>query len=127
MTYPFSNTSALNEVLNSKYWYSRPFQEKNGYEYKELDNGNFQIAMNVLGINPEDIEITVAGTDYPNRQILNIVGESEILDHKFQVNFRFIVKKMKTVTPTFKNGLLIVEIEWEKPVNPDVEIKKIAL
>ena len=121
----FSITT-FDDILRSKYWFDRSFKEREGYQCVVLENGNGQLVANVLGINPEDIQITVETAENPGRQILKISGKSEVLDHNFEVNYVFIVKPVKVITPTIKNGLLVIELEWEKPAVPSVEIKKLV-
>ncbi len=124
MVYTFSNTT-FDDILRSKYWFNRDFKEKDGFIFEHLENGNGQLVANVLGIEPDDISVTVEASEYSNtRQSLKISGKTEALNQTFEVNYVFTIKPVETITYEVKNGLLVVELAWSKPVSPDVEIKR---
>jgi hypothetical protein len=119
----FYETNTLDDLFRNSGWFDRPFKEVNGYEFRKLENGNGQILINALGVNPDDVELTVDASEVPNKQILKVSGKSELFDEKFQFNYAFTIKPVKSVQPSVKNGILALELEWNKPVAPDVEIK----
>ena len=120
----FSITT-FDDLLRQKYWFDRSFKERDGYTFSHLESGNGQIITNVLGINPEDISVTVESSEYSNgRQVLKISGKTEFLNQNFEVNCVFTIKPVESITYEVKNGLLIVELVWSKPTLPDVKINR---
>lgn len=110
---------------NVGYGFSRPFYESKGWYAKEKDGKTF-VVVNVLGINEKDIDVFVDSTDNPNKQQLSVSGKThnELLDKDFSVNVKFLVSHpMKEVVKSFENGLLILEIEYDEPVKPNVSIR----
>lgn len=106
------------------YGFNRPFHEVKGYEARTEENGDTTLFINALGVSPEDIEVTVE-KPVDNRQYLKVFGKthSEILDDDFSINFSFIVgKPIKKITKYSQNGLLTLRVEYNKPIQPDVEI-----
>lgn len=109
--------------LKQFYSYKRPFQEVNGYSIKRLENGNDLIVMNALGVNPSDVKMEV-DFEYSDVQVLRVEGktENEELVSDFSVKFSFYVRKpIKNIYKTFRSGLVILEIEYDKPSKPTVK------
>ena len=64
-------------------------------------------------------------TEHPNIYYLDISGKTyqETLDEDYSIYLSFRTKiPMKKVTKTFSSGLLVLKVEYDKPVQPDVEI-----
>jgi len=112
-------------LQNVGYGFNRPFYESKGWYAKEKDGKTF-VVVNVLGVNEKDVDVSVNSTDNPNKQSLSVTGktQNELLEKEFSVNVRFLVSHpMKEVVKTFENGLLILEIEYDEPVKPNVLIR----
>lgn len=122
MYFPFTN-----DFLKQFYSYKRPFQEVQGYSVKHDENGEDTIFLNALGVDPTDVEISVK-SEYPRNQILTVTGttKNKEWDEDFSINFAFSVRKpIKKILKSFRSGLLMLKIEYDKPVQPDVEIVEI--
>ena len=103
--------------------YHRPFREVDSYLPVNLENGTTNLYINALGIDKNDISVTVTQSEEYSGYILNGSGETETKDlGKFSFEYHFPTKKIAKITKELKNGILILNLEWEKPVNPDVEI-----
>lgn len=103
--------------------YSRPFREVDSYLPINLDDGTTNLYINALGINKEDINVSVTQPEDYSGYVLNVSGKTE--EEKlgtFSFDYQFRTKKISKITKILKNGILILNLEWEKPVNPDVEI-----
>lgn len=121
MTY----TSFTNDFLKQFYGYTRPFHEVEGYHVKEEKDGSNTAFINALGVDPADISISVK-SEYPRTQVLSITGKTknELWGEEFSVNLSFYVRKppIKKITKSFRSGLLILKLEYDKPVQSEVLI-----
>jgi len=119
--YTFSNTE---DFLKQFYGFNRPFHESSGYWYKTNEDGSLTFFLNALGIEPSDVDVSVR-SEYPNSQILSVVGKTHNpdWDEDFSVNASFLVRKpIKKITKHFQSGLITLKVEFNKPIQPDVEI-----
>lgn len=112
ITSNLGNTVSKPRVYSRKdTYYERPFMERQVYQEEQLENGNTLLTMNVVGLDLEDIEITNEQCDYDGYVSILVSGETD----GWKIHYPLIMKPYKTITPTFKNGLLKLEIEWETP------------
>ena len=107
------------------YGFNRPFHEVKGYDIKLNDDGSTTLFINALGIDSDDIDITVKGSNDGETQWLRISGKTtdEIFEEEFSINLVFqLSRQIKKITKIFRNGLLILKIEYNAIIQPDVEI-----
>lgn len=117
-------TDFASDFFKEFYRYSRPFQEVKGYVIKQDEDGNDIAVINALGVDPADIEVQVSQDD-ASYQTLSITGktQNEILEKDFSIEFYFKVRKpIKKIIKRFNSGLLELEIQYDKPAQPKVEI-----
>ena len=117
----YTTFTTFNDVIRDSGWFSRPFKEVTSYEFKTLENGNGCLLVNALGINKNDIEVIVEASDSPNKQVLKVSGKSELFDEKFQINLAFTIRPVNKIIQKLANGILYIELVWNKPVSPDIE------
>jgi len=112
------------DFLKQFYSYRRPFHEVEGYSVKHQDDGTDLIFINALGVDPQDVTVEVR-SEYPKSQILTVTGKTknELWEEEFSVNLSFYVRKpIKKIAKSFRSGLISLKVEYDKPVQPDVEI-----
>jgi HSP20 family molecular chaperone IbpA len=107
-----------------KYSFSRMTKDMHPYNFVEKDNKNF-IVINALGISDKDINVEVSGTDYPNKQMLKVTGNTrnELLEQDNRINMTFYVyRPIESVTWETNNGLLELEISFKEPIKPTAKV-----
>lgn len=105
------------------YFFRRPMLERKGWYSTEKD-GKLVLLLNVLGVSKEDISIEVNSAPN-NKQYLNVSGstKNEFFDKDFSVKMQFLIEEpMKDISWDVKNGFLTVEITFQEPVKPSVNI-----
>lgn len=118
-------TNFADDFFKEFYRYKRPFQEVEGYVIKQDEDGNSIVVINALGVDPADIDINVTQDD-SNYQTLAIVGKTQnsVLEKDFSIELYFKVRKpIKKIIKSFSSGLLSLEIQYNKPIQPQVEIE----
>jgi HSP20 family molecular chaperone IbpA len=106
------------------YSFSRPIYDMHPYKFIDKDDKSYLI-ISALGIAKKDINIEVKSSDYPNSYLLVISGntKNEILDKEYKLNITFEVKKsIKSIVWDTLNGVLQLEIQFEEPLKPSVQI-----
>jgi HSP20 family molecular chaperone IbpA len=112
--------------INDSYSFRRPMLERVGYYEAEKD-GKLFILVNALGVSKDDIEVDIQPTEFPNRQLIKISGEThdETFNKDFSIRIGFYVfKPMKSIDFTVSNGFLTLEIDFVEPVKPNVKITR---
>lgn len=107
------------------YSFKRPMLERKGWYSAEKD-GKLVLLLNVLGVSKEDISIDISSAPN-NKQYLNVSGstKNEFFDKDFSVKMQFLISEpMKDVTWDVKNGFLTMEITFQEPVKPSVNITR---
>lgn len=119
---PFDLNSFFNNVT---YSFSRPFYESRGYYAVEKD-GKLFLVLNILGINENDLDVSVENDpDNVGWQILIVKGttHNEILDKDFSLTWKRSTRKpISEIAKNVKDGLLTLEITFVEPVKPSVKI-----
>jgi hypothetical protein len=116
----------LSDILSfddAHYRFSRPMLEREGWYSLEKD-GKLLLLLNTLGVDKADIKLDVKSTDN-NKQMICVNGttKNEDFDKDFSVNMNFIVgKPMQNLEWDVKNGFLTMEITFQEPVKPSVNI-----
>ncbi len=122
MVYTASLTS---DFLKQFYGYTRPFHEVEGYRVKQEDDGSTTLFVNGLGVDLSDVTITVK-TEYPKTQVLLVSGKThnDTWGEDFSVDVSFYVRKpIKKIKKSFRSGLIILKMEYDVPVQPEVIIE----
>lgn len=111
-------------LFDDSIFFRRPFLEKDGYAVKEKD-GKLVLKINVVGLGKDDLEIKILPTNNPDHQMLVVKGEREDeLFGKFQINNRFYLhRQAKNIESSIDKGILTLEVEFQEPVVPDVQVK----
>lgn len=80
---------------------------------------------NIVGINKDDLKITVKSENGEKYICINGSTQDEITGQKYEVNSRFSVKAqdIKNIESTMKNGLLYIEISYKTPKEEILDIK----
>lgn len=107
-----------------RYAFHRPMLERIGY-YEMEKNGKLYLLVNALGISQDDVNVDVQPSEVHNRQVIKISGETynQLFDKKFSIRLTFnVYKPMKKINKLVENGFLTLEIEFDEPVKPSVEI-----
>lgn len=123
---PYSLTHPLslaNDFFKEFYRFDRPFQEVQGYYITQNEDNNHIVCLNALGVDPADITVEVIEEE--GYQYLNVNGKThnELLSKDFLVDFSFRVRKpIKRIVKSFSFGLLTLNIEYDSPIRPKVEI-----
>lgn len=117
--------NSSNSFFPVTYSFSRPFYESSGH-YVVAKDGVVYIAINMLGIAKDNIEVNVENDPTKKyQQILTVKGKTynELLDKEFAVTWRKgSLDNIASVDYYTENGLLILEIKFEEPVKPSVKI-----
>ena len=121
----------LNNLVDNLFDFDRNFYnfarpEKDMTPYTVVNKEDKTILVhNVVGINKEDLKITVKTEN--GEKVLYITGQTEdlVTENKYSVNSRFIVKAqaIKKIESECKNGLLYITISYNKPTEEEIEIK----
>lgn len=115
----------FNSFFPVTYSFSRPFYESLGH-YAIQKDGVVYIAINMLGIAKDNIEVSVENDPTRKYQhILTVKGKTynELLDKEFAVTWRKgSLESIASVDYYIENGLLILEVKFEEPVKPSVKI-----
>lgn len=114
----------LDDFFREIYKFNRPFKEVEGYVSQHNEDGTDTLCFNALGVNPDDITIDVQ-REYPERQYLMVSGKTkdDVLESEYSVNFTVAVRKpIKKIIKSFRSGLLILKLEYDKPSQPKIEI-----
>lgn len=88
---------------------------RSSYDVLQFENEKYVLVINALGVNPSDIKINFLPSY--NFSSISVVGETknEILREIFSVKILWYVRKeIKEINKEFVNGLVILEIEFEK-------------
>ena len=109
-----------------RYFFNRMTKDMRPYTTIDKDDGKLHVLLNVLGVAKENIEVDVRPTDSSNRQLLVISGKThnELIDKDYSVNMEFFVKPLKTLEWDTKDGLMTLELVFEEPVKPQVDIRR---
>lgn len=123
------NNSLL--LLNDLFDFDRNFyhfqrDEKDMNPYSIIDkDGKSIIIHNVVGINKDDLKITLKTEN--GHKTLYITGQTKdpITNNDYSINSRFTVKAsaIKNITSECKNGLLYITIEYKEPKEEEITIK----
>lgn len=112
-------------LLESTYWFDRPFYEKFGASHKEVD-GKIHFFINALGVNKDDLVVRVEATEHPSRNIVFVSGKTERKDFSSPFGFSYKIPTRKPVDEvkleSFDAGLLEISLSFKEPVQPDVKI-----
>lgn len=111
------------ELLFHKF--NRPFQEVKGGIFKSSEDGSKgTVYINALGVKEEDIDISFRNGERNGTIEFMVKGESKIDDSEvFNVNVTFLVfRSVKTLKKRFENGLVILELGFNEPSQPDIKI-----
>lgn len=95
--------------------------------YSHEKDGKLFLVIDVSGINPKDVEISVKQPNKFSYYTLTVKGETfnELIDKTFKVNAEWIVReKIREIVKHFENGLLYLEIEFDTPAQPEVIIRE---
>jgi HSP20 family molecular chaperone IbpA len=109
----------------SDYFFSRPMLERNGTFILDKD-GKSYVLLNALGVDEKDIVIDTT-KDALNRNILNVSGKThdDVFDKDYSMKISFILlKDVKNVKWTTKNGFVTLVLEFAEPVKPAISISK---
>jgi HSP20 family molecular chaperone IbpA len=120
--FPYSDFEEL-YFGDINYWFHRPMLEKKGWYSLEKD-GKVFILLNALGVAKEDISIDVKSAS-ENKELICISGttKNEVFNKDFSVKMEFTVfKPMDKLTWDVENGFLTMEITFQEPVKPSVNI-----
>jgi HSP20 family molecular chaperone IbpA len=106
------------------YHFSRPEMDMAPYSIIKRENKTI-IVHNVVGINKEDLKITIKSENGTKFICINGSTQDEITKQKYDVNSRFSIKAqdIANIESTMKNGLLYIEISYEKPKEETIDIK----
>lgn len=101
--------------------YHRPFSEFDAYKVFRMENGNTQVFINALGVKPEDVNVSVE--EIESGQLLIVEGKSEIENlGNSSFYYSWPIKSVEKIRKRFENGILVLEIEYKKPVKSEVKI-----
>lgn len=95
-------------------------KEKDLYPYSVVQNkakGNAVITHNVLGINKEDLSITIKPENGENYLVISGKTEDEALGKTYSINSRFYVPNsydIDHVEAEVKNGLVYITLPYKK-------------
>ena len=111
-------------LCNTSYSFSRPWYESKGWYSIEKDDKTY-ILLNVLGVSEKDIDITVDSSEQVNKKVLSVKGKThnDLIDKDFSVQMKWITNPIKEVVKSFENGILTLELEYETPTKPIVNIR----
>jgi hypothetical protein len=118
--FPFSDLLLFDDA---HYRFRRPMLEREGWYSLEKD-GKLLLLLNTLGVDKADIKLDVKSAD-DNKQMICVNGttKNEDFDKDFSINMNFLVgKPMQNLEWDVKNGFLTMEITFQEPVKPSVNI-----
>jgi hypothetical protein len=123
MVYYYSTLFDPFELIFHKF--NRPFQEVKGihFEVSEDESKGFAY-INAIGVKTDDIDITFKNGERNGTVEFTVKGETKVDNLKpFNVDVSFLVSRpVKTLHKRFENGIVILEIGFDKPSQPDIEI-----
>ena len=121
VTYAGGSLIPYSQFPMLKKQYRRPFSEFDSFKAFRLENGNTQVFVNALGVKSEDVKVSVQ--ELESGQLLVVEGESEI-ENLGSTSFYYSwpIKSVNKIRKHFENGILVLEIEYKKPVASEVEI-----
>ena len=122
--YTYTNTSYPFEQLFHKF--NRDFQEVRGWTWRIDEEKNLgEVFINALGCNKDDIDITWKNGEKQGSVEFTVKGETTIHEKlkpfSFEVSF-ISPLPVKKLTKKFVNGLVILTLEFDKPLQPEIEI-----
>ena len=120
----------VNRMLDfdrNNFYFSR--LTKDMQPWREVDkDGKQYLVLNFLGIDESDMDLKVEPTNepwYPFK--LTVCGKThnDLLNTDYSTNMTFrLAKEPKDILYTLKDGLLTLEITYQEPVKPSVNISK---
>ena len=114
----------FNDCLeNTSYSFSRPWYERKGWYAIEKEGKTF-ILVNVLGVAEKDVIVNVDSSIQSGKHLLSVNGKThnDLIDKDFAIQIKWVTEPLKEVVKSFENGIMTLELEYEKPVKPMVKI-----
>jgi hypothetical protein len=91
-----------------------------------MENGNTKLFINAMGISAKDIEFSIEKAKDGYNILVSGKTTVETLGD-YSINYVFFSEdEIAKISPTLLNGILTLEIEWKKPIQPDTEILPIS-
>lgn len=120
----YTNASYPFESLFHKF--NRDFQEVRGWTWRIDEEKNLgEVFINALGCNKDDIDITWKNGEKQGSVDFLVKGETivheKLKPFSFEVGFTSPLP-VKKLTKKFVNGLVILDLEFDKPLQPEIEI-----
>jgi HSP20 family molecular chaperone IbpA len=106
--------------------FNRDFQEVKGWTYRiDREKGLGKVFINALGVNKDDIDITWKNGEKQGTVDFIVKGKTvideELKPFEFEVGFVSPLP-VKKLHKKFENGLVILTLEFDKPVQPEIEV-----
>ena len=121
----------LMKVFNDIFWepkeycYHRPIFDSKPYQLIKKDK-EIIIAFNALGINADDIKVSVEKEKNVDYLVIDGETKNELTGKTYSANGKFVVdsENIEKIDWSAENGVLIIEVFFKEAKKPEVKINR---